>query len=200
MKLSIKRKGNNMPSETFNNLSEDKKERIITSLKNTFAKKSIFDASVKEVVEDLNIARGSFYQYFEDLEDAYFMILDRETVDIHHLFQKILRENDFDIFKSLEIYGKELQEILFEEENYSIYKNRFLHWTCQLESKWQKYKRENSTNIYEDAFYDREIIHLVKAVVHDLIERNYIEGWTKDEFLQKFESYIDWLKGGIKWD
>ena len=200
MKLSIKRKGNNMPSETFNNLSEDKKERIITSLKNTFAKKSIFDASVKEVVEDLNIARGSFYQYFEDLEDAYFMILDRETVDIHHLFQKILKENDFDIFKSLEIYGEELQEILFEEENYSIYKNRFLHWTCQLESKWQKYKRENSTNIYEDAFYDREIIHFVKAVVHDLIERNYIEGWTKDEFLQKFESYIDWLKGGIKWD
>lgn len=200
MKLSIKRKGNNMPSETFNNLSEDKKERIITSLKNTFAKKSIFDASVKEVVEDLNIARGSFYQYFEDLEDAYFMILDRETVDIHHLFQKILRENDFDIFKSLEIYGKELQKILFEEENYSIYKNRFLHWTCQLESKWQKYKRENSTNIYEDAFYDREIIHFVKAVVHDLIERNYIEGWTKDEFLQKFEKYIDWLKGGIKWD
>lgn len=200
MKLSIKRKGNNMPSETFNNLSEDKKERIITSLKNTFAKKSIFDASVKEVVEDLNIARGSFYQYFEDLEDAYFMILDRETVDIHYLFQKILRENDFDIFKSLEIYGKELQKILFEEENYSIYKNRFLHWTCQLESKWQKYKRENSTNIYEDAFYNREIIHFVKAVVHDLIERNYIEGWTKDEFLQKFEKYIDWLKGGIKWD
>ena len=189
-----------MPSETFNNLSEDKKERIINSLKNTFAKKSIFDASVKEVVEDLNIARGSFYQYFEDLEDAYFMILDRETVDIHHLFQKILKENDFDIFKSLEIYGEELQEILFEEENYSIYKNRFLHWTCQLESKWQKYKRENSTNIYEDAFYDREIIHFVKAVVHDLIERNYIEGWTKDEFLQKFEKYIDWLKGGIKWD
>ena len=200
MKLSIKRKGNNMPSETFNNLSEDKKERIITSLKNTFAKKSIFDASVKEVVEDLNIARGSFYQYFEDLEDAYFMILDRETVDIHHLFQKILRENDFDIFKSLEIYGKELQKILFEEENYSIYKNRFLHWTCQLESKWQKYKRENSTNIYEGAFYNREIIHFVKAVVHDLIERNYIEGWTKDEFLEKFQNYIDWLKGGIKWD
>ena len=200
MKLSIKRKGNNMPSETFNNLSEDKKDRIITSLKNTFAKKSIFDASVKEVVEDLKIARGSFYQYFEDLEDAYFMILDRETVDIHHLFQKILRENDFDIFKSLEIYGEELQEILFEEENYSIYKNRFLHWTCQLESKWQEYKRENSTNIYEDAFYNREIIHFVKAVVHDLIERNYIEGWTKDEFLQKFEKYIEWLKGGIKWD
>lgn len=189
-----------MPSETFNNLSEDKKERIITSLKNTFAKKSIFDASVKEVVEDLNIARGSFYQYFEDLEDAYFMILDIETVDIHHLFQKILKENDYDIFKSLEIYGEELQEILFEEENYSIYKNRFLHWTCKLESKWQKYKRENSTNLYKDAFYDEEKIHFIKAVVHDLIERNYIERWTKDEFLEKFQNYIEWLKGGIKWD
>ena len=78
-----------MASETFYNLSEDKKERIINSLKKTFANKSIFEASVKEVVEDLNIARGSFYQYFEDLEDAYFMILDMETVDIHHLLSLI---------------------------------------------------------------------------------------------------------------
>ena len=129
-----------MPSETFYNLSEDKKDRIVESLKKTFAKKSIFEASVKEVVEDLNIARGSFYQYFEDLEDAYFMILDMETVDIHHLFKKILKENDYDLFKSLDIYARDLSVILFEDENYSIYRNRFLYWTCNLENKWQRYK------------------------------------------------------------
>lgn len=189
-----------MASETFYNLSEDKKERIIDSLKRTFTKKSIFEASVREVVEDLNIARGSFYQYFEDLEDAYFMILDMETVDIHHLFQKILRENKFDIFKSLEIYAKDLSQILFEEENYSIYKNRFLHWTCELEAKWQKYKKEKSKNMDLENFYKDERIHFIKAVVHDLIERNYIEKWTREEFLDKFENYIAWLKGGIKWD
>lgn len=189
-----------MASETFYNLSEDKKERIINSLKKTFANKSIFEASVKEVVEDLNIARGSFYQYFEDLEDAYFMILDMETVDIHHLFQNILKENDFDLFKSLDIYGRKLGTILFEEENYSIYRNRFLHWTCELEGKWQKYKGNKTESLESETFYSDERIHFIKAVVHDLIQRNYIEGWSREEFLEKFENYTEWLKGGIKWD
>lgn len=189
-----------MASETFYNLSEDKKERIINSLKKTFANKSIFEASVKEVVEDLNIARGSFYQYFEDLEDAYFMILDMETVDIHRLFQNILKENDFDMFKSLDIYGRELGTILFEEENYSIYRNRFLHWTCELERKWQKYKGNKTESLESETFYSDERIHFIKAVVHDLIQRNYIEGWSREEFLEKFENYTEWLKGGIKWD
>lgn len=189
-----------MPSETFYNLSEDKKDRIVESLKKTFAKKSIFEASVKEVVEDLNIARGSFYQYFEDLEDAYFMILDMETVDIHHLFKKILKENDYDLFKSLDIYARDLSVILFEDENYSIYRNRFLYWTCNLENKWQRYKSENLNSMDTETFENNEIMHFIKAAVHDLIERNYIEGWSSEEFLDKFENYIDWLKGGIKWD
>lgn len=189
-----------MPRETFYNLSEEKKERIINSLKKTFTKKSIFEASVKEVVEDLNIARGSFYQYFEDLEDAYFMILDIETVDIHHLFQKILKENDYDIFKSLDVYAKKLSVILFEEENYSIYKNRFLHWTCELESKWQRYKNKKSESMDFETFNNSETMHFIKAAVHDLVERNYIEQWRSNEFLYKLKNYIDWLKGGIKWD
>ena len=92
-----------MPSDTFYNLKDDKKNRIISSLRKTFASKTIFEASVKEIVTDLNISRGSFYQYFDDIEDAYFMILDMETVDIHHLFLYILRNNDFALIESLEI-------------------------------------------------------------------------------------------------
>lgn len=191
-----------MPSNTFYNLSEEKRDRIINSLQKTFAKKSIHEATVKEVVTDLNIARGSFYQYFEDIEDAYFMILDIKTVDIHKLFQTILRENDFKIFTSLEIYAKELSGILFEEENYSIYRNRFLNWSMQLESSWQKYKNDHSssTDFYGEAFENKEATHFIKALVHDLIERNYINGWSREEFLKRFKQYIEWLKGGIEWD
>lgn len=191
-----------MPSDTFYKLKDDKKNRIISSLRKTFASKTIFEASVKEIVTDLNISRGSFYQYFDDIEDAYFMILDMETVDIHHLFLYILRNNDFALIESLEIYAKELSEILFEKENYNIYKNRFLHWNWHLEKNWQKYKKKNSKII--DFNYERfdndEVTHFIKSVVHDLIERNYVNGWSREEFIEKFGNYIAWIKGGVKWD
>lgn len=192
----------NMPSYTFYNLKDDKKNRIISSLRKTFATKTIFEASVKEIVTDLNISRGSFYQYFDGIEDAYFMILDMETVDIHRLFQTILRGNDYKIFESLDTYAKELSKILFEKENYAIYKNRFLHWNWKLEKNWQKYKKENSnsTDFYDEKFEDNEATHFIKAAVHDLIERNYVNGWSREEFIEKFGNYIAWIKGGVRWD
>ncbi len=49
-----------MPKSTFYNLSDEKRERIIEVLMDTFKDKTIFDANVKEIVEKLNIARGSF--------------------------------------------------------------------------------------------------------------------------------------------
>lgn len=195
-----------MPKDTFYNLNEDKKDKIIEVLKETFKNKTIFDANVKEIVEKLNIARGSFYQYFENLEDAYFMILELETVDIHKLFIKILKENSLDLFKSLEIYGKELSNILFLPDNYSIYKNRFLYWTPELDKSLKNYKlKKDNENFIELSKKDKDFIktdqmQFIKAVIHNLIQRNYLENWTKEVFLSNFNRYLEWLKGGIKYD
>ncbi len=194
-----------MPKETFYNLKADKQEKIIGVLKETFKNKSIFEANVKEIVEKLQIARGSFYQYFENLEDAYFMILDLETVDVHRLFMKILRENSFQLFPSLEKYGEDLSQELFLEENYSIYKNRYLYWTPDLEKGWQAYKKsqedlKKQTDKLEKDFADKEEIQFIKAVVHNLIQRTYLNGWTQKEFLEHFNQYTEWLKKGVDRD
>ncbi|MDO4662641.1 MAG: TetR/AcrR family transcriptional regulator [Tissierellia bacterium] len=195
-----------MPKDTFYNLNKTKKDKIIEVLKETFKNKTIFDANIKEIVEKLNIARGSFYQYFENLEDAYFMILELETVDIHKLFIEILKENSLDVFKSLEIYGKDLSKILFLPDNYSIYKNRFLYWTPELDKSWQNYKLKKDSekfieiNDKDKEFISTEQMQFTKAVIHNLIQRNYLENWTSDKFLINFNRYLKWLKGGIKYD
>ena len=204
MKLSIKRKGNNMPSETFNNLSEDKKDRIITSLKNTFAKKSIFDASVKEVVEDLKIARGSFYQYFDDLQEAYFVILNSELGDIHSLFIDVFRKQRGDIRAALIEYGKKLRKLLFEPKTYNIYKNYFIYWNENLDREWERWKsyKENhdkdSMNDIMNIHFDVEKINYIKGIIHNLIRRNYVENWSQTEFSRKYNSYVEWILGGIE--
>lgn len=58
-----------MPKETFLNLPEKKKEKIIEAAKNEFKRVSLEQASIKNIVENAEIARGSFYQYFESKED-----------------------------------------------------------------------------------------------------------------------------------
>lgn len=58
-----------MPKETFFNLQEEKKNKIIKAAKDEFERVSIEHASIKNIVEQAGIARGSFYQYFESKED-----------------------------------------------------------------------------------------------------------------------------------
>jgi len=47
------------------------------------------------------------------LEDAYFTILEKETVDIHALFMKFLAEKNKQLIPVLEEYGVQVAEILF---------------------------------------------------------------------------------------
>lgn len=56
-------------TSTFFNLKDSKKERIIKAVKKEFTRKRLLDMSVKNIVEDAGIARGSFYQYFNSKED-----------------------------------------------------------------------------------------------------------------------------------
>lgn len=58
-----------MPKETFLNLSEEKKKKIIKAAQNEFERVPLEQASIKNIVENAGIARGSFYQYFESKED-----------------------------------------------------------------------------------------------------------------------------------
>lgn len=58
-----------MPKETFLKLPQEKKEKIIEAAKNELKRVPLEQASIKNIVENAGIARGSFYQYFENKED-----------------------------------------------------------------------------------------------------------------------------------
>jgi transcriptional regulator len=101
-----------LAKDTYHHLKEDKKGKVLTVLKRLFQKKSFQEVTVKEIVEELDIARGSFYQYFEDLEDAYFTVLDSEVTDIHMLFMYILHKKKGNFEATLLEYGEQLSKIL----------------------------------------------------------------------------------------
>ena len=64
-----------MPKETFFNLPDEKRQRIIDLALAEFAENDYDAASISRIVAQAGIAKGSFYQYFENKEDLYTYLL-----------------------------------------------------------------------------------------------------------------------------
>ena len=65
-----------MPNQTFFFLSEIIRQRITVLARAEFAAADYNNASITHIVKQAKIAKGSFYQYFEDKEDLYLYIID----------------------------------------------------------------------------------------------------------------------------
>lgn len=91
-----------MPKVTFENISIEKKERIINSALQEFGRKKFSECKVSNIVKNSAIARGSFYQYFDDMYDLYRYLME--------LAGKKKMENISTVIKNID--GYETREIL----------------------------------------------------------------------------------------
>lgn len=71
-----------MPKQTFYNLSTEKQKKIIKSARKEFSRVPLAEASIQNIVQDADIARGSFYQYFEDKEDLFEYIVEEVAINL----------------------------------------------------------------------------------------------------------------------
>lgn len=78
-----------IPTQTFFNLDEDKKERILQAAVDEFAVNSYEHAKLSNIIRNANIPRGSLYQYFEDKFDL-----------INYIFE-IVKQKKIDYMKDL---------------------------------------------------------------------------------------------------
>ncbi len=65
-----------MPKQTFFNLPAEKRDPFIEIAIEEFAHNDYQTASISRIVAQAGIAKGSFYQYFENKEDLYTYLLD----------------------------------------------------------------------------------------------------------------------------
>lgn len=191
-----------MAKPTFYNLPKEKQEQVLAACQREFEEHSHAEAKVSRIINDLSIARGSFYQYFEDITDAYMTVLRNETMETHALFLRLFQEKEGRLFEALDAYGVRIADELYRPDRFSLYRNRYLHWTPELESAWQQAQQghvPSSPSPHPMAGEDRlpESVQLVKAVIHDLIRRLFTESWTKEEFLKHYRQHMHWLQVGL---
>lgn len=65
-----------MPKQTFFNLPENRHKSVLDSAIDEFAGNDYDKVSISTIVAKAGIAKGSFYQYFNDKEDVYCYLLD----------------------------------------------------------------------------------------------------------------------------
>lgn len=187
-----------MPKQTYFNLSDEKRKKVYEALLRSFKEKPVNDVTVKEIVLDLNIPRGSFYQYFDSINEAYFYVLEQELIEIHESFLNSVRENGMNIVAALDIFGGFIADEIFEEKNYMLYRNRYLSLDVELEKQWKSYRKKN-TKYAQDmiSVAEKEKTAFIGAVIHSLIQRLFAESWDRRSFLEHYGLYINWIKRGI---
>ncbi|WP_411681964.1 TetR/AcrR family transcriptional regulator [Clostridium thailandense] len=65
-----------MPNKTFFNLPKERQEEIIEICVKEFSTHDYDSASLNRIIENLGIAKGSFYRYFDNKTDLYEFLVD----------------------------------------------------------------------------------------------------------------------------
>lgn len=107
-----------MPTETFKNLNDEKKQNILNAARNEFSKVSFSESSINKIIKEAGISRGSFYMYFIDKEDLYETVIENQLKKNFKFLKDELVKNNGDIFKTyINIYEILLKKVSKNKTN-----------------------------------------------------------------------------------
>jgi len=201
-----------LPKATFFNLAGDKRKILIEALVKEFSRVPLYDASVSNIVKSANIPRGSFYQYFEDKEDAYFYLLNEQVAKSKEKFILCLLKYNGDLFDAMiEMFALTIMDFS-KGENINFLKNALLNMTHEIESSFNDIFNANGNQdqfqqisllINKDCLNissDKELLHLLKIVAtvtfRNLMERLACDVSDKDA-LHDYTIEMGLLKKGL---
>ncbi len=199
-----------MPTETFYNLNSEKKEKIINAMKNEFSRVPLNELSINRIIEDSDISKGSFYQYFKNKDEAIKYILKIFIDEEKEKLIQILKKNKGNIFKfSLEVL--ELAKENINEQDVKIAKNVIKGISdtgislIDIKNNMYKGKCNNDfidnidisnfcikSNIELKALLELIIKSLAVALIDIFTDKN-----KYDEIRQMFQIQLDILERGI---
>ena len=198
-----------MPKETFLKLSEEKKQKVLNAAKREFARVPIEQVSIKNIVENAEIARGSFYQYFESKEDLLAYILKENADEIDTKIKNKIYEtkgNIFDVY--IELYDLMVKKFV-ENTEQEFFKQIFINLRLSDESLFTLIKSVKPQNIikYFEMFDKTSlkinekndfilICDMLNVITRRAIVKNF-KGNSQEECRQNFLKQIDYLKYGI---
>jgi AcrR family transcriptional regulator len=201
-----------IPKQTFFNLPEPKRKKLIESAETEFTRAPLFEASIANIVKEAGISRGSFYQYFEDKDDLYFYLLEDKLKMAKIYFSALLEKHQGDLIEALIELQNYFLLALSDEEEKQFLKNALLYTTNRVESSftsiWDAYLEKEEYkkvgNLIDrkllNIHAEKELLHIFKVVsalaFNNLIEKT-VKGLSDEEAIESFKLSMSLLKNGI---
>ena len=198
-----------VPKETFLKLSNEKQQKVLDAAKKEFARVPIENVSIKNIVEDADIARGSFYQYFESKEDLLVYLLKEKAEQVSNKVKEKIQETDGDLFETyIFLYDMAIENFMKKEDE-DLYKQIFINIKSSDESIFDLMKNTkpkdvikycdllNTKNLKIENQQDFMVIcEMLNAITRKAIIKNF-KRVSKEECRSTFLKEIEYLKYGI---
>ena len=199
-----------MPKETFLKLSKEKQQKIIKSAKKEFARAPIENVSIKNIVEEADIARGSFYQYFESKEDLLIYILKENSEKLNTKLKYKVKETNGDIFRLYIFLYDSMIEEFTNNPDQELFKQIFINLKSSDENVFDLVKRTKPQDIIE--YYEQidktklnitnhEDLVIICDMLNVITRRALIKNFknkSKEYCRKMFLKEIEYLKHGIE--
>ena len=117
-----------MPKQTFYNLKEDKRNLIINESKKEFAEYGYYNSKIQRISTNSKIPVGSFYQYFNDLDDLFFYLIELLAKRKLEIIEEYLDKVTENCFK------EKLKAIFLAGIDFTIHEDKAYELSCVLNS------------------------------------------------------------------
>lgn len=201
-----------MPTERFFHLPEEKKKRIIRASLNEFARVPFDEISINRIVQGAEIARGSFYQYFEDKYDLQKFLLEDFRQQLEIRVREYLQQKKGDLFCFFNDALKEIVRVGMRCEFRVVCKNAFAQLkygeSCckntpfgdDMEKLYTEITGHMKKEYYQD--YSAEELLLVWEILLQLIKEAVVRIFLFEEpeepVIEKYQKKIAIIEAGMK--
>ena len=192
-----------MPKQTFLNLPEDKKQKILEAAKNEFSRESVTEASINNIVTEANIARASFYQYFESKQDLVIFMIDKASERVKDKVNEKIKENG-DIFETFIFFYDKIVETCKDSNNKMFYKTVLANLRANDSIVLGKAKEEIYNSLIKNTdtsnFKSKKDLPILIEMLSAITRWAIIQTVTSNNVVDIREKYIkqiEYVKNGI---
>ena len=196
-----------MAKQTFLNLPEQKQKTIFKALKKEFSSVPLKDALVSNIIKDAKIPRGSFYQYFNDIEDSYYYVIDEYSKDIKKYLLDQIKNNNGDIilsYRELYIY---ILDIIEKKDNKEYFEKIFLNMSYDVQSMFTPNFNDGLNKIINHVDISKlnisskfgvgYVIDIIESTMMNNIIKSYKRNLTREKNIEIFEKELALICMGI---
>ena len=192
-----------MPKQTFQNLPEDKKKKILEAAKNEFSRVSVTEDSINNIVNKANIARGSFYKYFESKEDLLLFMVNKKSEEVKKMVSEKIKEKG-DIFETFIFFYDRIIKTCKDNKNKQFYKTVFANLRANDNIILGKAKEEIYDSILKNTdtskFKNKEDLNIIIDMLNAITRWTIIQTVTSNnpsDIRNKYIKQIEYIKRGI---